>query len=137
MTTRPGGSAYNADDSGNPPLSGQGDVPLDSFGNRLMLARAHARERGILHTGSIREAADLCGFGRGAWTNWERGARPLELLAVVRRVSEYLDVSYDWLLYGGPLDLPPDRLTNRGGNGEADDGEHGVLYLNQPTQTAA
>jgi transcriptional regulator with XRE-family HTH domain len=72
-------------------------VPTDSFGNRLMLARAYA---GHL---SIREAADLCDIGRGAWTNWERGARPVDMLEITEAISEKLGVDREWLLFGGPL----------------------------------
>lgn len=75
----------------------RGRIPADTLAHRLMLARAMA---GHL---SIREAADLCGYGRGAWTNWERGARPLDVLDVVRVVAERLDVDEEWLLFGGPL----------------------------------
>lgn len=80
-------------------------VPADSFGNRLMLARAHAGHV-VYSLGrilSIREAADLCGLGRGAWTNWERGARPIGESDIVRIVSEKLGVDPDWLRDGGPL----------------------------------
>src|SRR2546421_6139646 len=75
----------------------RGGIPADTFANRLILARAYA---GHL---SQREAADLCGLGRGAWTNWERGARCRDLLDVVGKVSEKLGVDHDWLLFGGPL----------------------------------
>jgi hypothetical protein len=82
----------------------RGRVPADTFANRLILARALA---GHL---SIREAADLCKpLGRGAWTNWERGARPADLLETARIISEKLDVDFDWLLFGGPLDGPRGR----------------------------
>lgn len=77
-----------------------GAVPNDSFGNRLMLARAHA---GHL---SIREAAELCDIGRGAWTNWEKGARPVGLIEIAEVVSEKLGVDRDWLIFGGPLTTP-------------------------------
>lgn len=89
-----------------------GGVPHDTFGNRLMLARAHA---GHL---SIREAADLCQLGRGAWTNWERGARPIDRDEVAEIVSEKLGVDYEWLRYGGPLAIPVRRVgTTRRRNG--------------------
>lgn len=82
----------------------RGRIPADTFANRLILARALA---GHL---SIREAADLCKpLGRGAWTNWERGARPADLLETARIISEKLDVDFDWLLFGGPLDGPRGR----------------------------
>lgn len=82
-------------------------IPTDTFGRRLMLARDYA---GNL---SIREAADLCGIGRGAWTNWERGARPVDMLEVVEIVSEKLKVDRDWLLFGGALTKPESSLRSR------------------------
>lgn len=73
-----------------------GRIPADTLSNRLTLARKLA---GL----SIRDAADLCGFGRGAWTNWEKGARPLDLLEITGVIAEKLDVDLDWLRFGGPL----------------------------------
>jgi transcriptional regulator with XRE-family HTH domain len=75
-----------------------GRIPGDTFAHRLLLARAMA---GHL---SIREAADLCEVGRGAWTNWERGSRPLDILNLALKIAQRLDVDEDWLLWGGPLD---------------------------------
>lgn len=74
-----------------------GGIPADTFANRLILARAHA---GHL---SIDAAAKLCGLGRGAWTNWEKGARPMDMLGTVEIISEKLGVDADWLLNGGGL----------------------------------
>lgn len=82
------------------PAAAQRRIPKDTFGNRLMLARALA---GHL---SIREAADLCGLGRGAWTNWERGARPVGEVAILDVISEKLDVDRKWLERGGALAAP-------------------------------
>src|SRR5262245_11706143 len=76
-------------------------IPADSFGHRLMLSRSHA---GNL---TIEDAAKRCGFSRQAWTNWERGARPRDLLDVVDQVAEHLQIDHDWLLYGGPLAPAP------------------------------
>lgn len=83
----------------------RGRVPADTLANRLMLARALA---GHL---SIREAAELCGLGRGAWTNWERGARPADVLEIVPLIAERLDVDEHWLLWGGPLEGPRGRVV--------------------------
>jgi transcriptional regulator with XRE-family HTH domain len=80
---------------------------VDSFGNRLKLARAHA---GHL---SIREAADRCDIGRGAWTNWERGARPADIIEVAAVVACRLGVDRDWLLFGGPLTTIEPRSLRR------------------------
>lgn len=86
MTTEPQQSATQ-----------RGGIPADSFANRLMLARAYA---GHL---SIREAADLCGIGRGAWTNWEKGARPADIIEITAVIADKLSVDRNWLLFGGQL----------------------------------
>lgn len=83
-----------------------GRVPADTLSNRLMLARKLA---GL----SIRDAADLCGYGRGAWTNWERGARPLDLLDITGVIAEKLDIDINWLRFGGPLVPAQGRSTRR------------------------
>jgi len=72
-----------------------------------MLARAHAGHI------SIREAADLCDLGRGAWTNWEKGARPYDKQEIAEIVAEKLGVNYDWLLNGGALEAPARRPSRR------------------------
>jgi transcriptional regulator with XRE-family HTH domain len=82
----------------------RGRVPADTLSNRLMLARKLA---GL----SIREAADQCGLGRGAWTNWENGARPLDLLEVTGTIADKLDIDVDWLRFGGALAGPRGRET--------------------------
>jgi transcriptional regulator with XRE-family HTH domain len=82
----------------------KGRIPADTLANRLMLARALA---GHL---SIREAADLCGLGRGAWTKWERGSRPSDVLEIVPLIAEKLDVDEQWLMWGGPLEGPRGRV---------------------------
>lgn len=88
----------------------RGRIPADTLPNRLMLARKLA---GL----SIREAADLCELGRGAWTKWENGARPLDLLEITGVIAEKLDVDVDWLRFGGalagPRGIPTARLTRR------------------------
>jgi hypothetical protein len=75
----------------------RGDIPADTFANRLLLARTHA---GYL---TVKEAAERCGLNYGSWSNWERGVRPRDLLEVVRDVSVGLRIDYEWLLFGGPL----------------------------------
>lgn len=82
----------------------RGRIPADTLANRLMLARALA---GHL---SIREAADLCGLGRGAWTKWERGTRPSDVLEIVPLIAEKLEVDEQWLMWGGPLEGPRGRV---------------------------
>ncbi|HET8640563.1 MAG TPA: helix-turn-helix transcriptional regulator [Pseudonocardiaceae bacterium] len=93
-------------DSGHD-TSGGARIPVDSFANRLMLARSHA---GHL---SIREAADLCDLGRGAWTNWERGAKPVDIIPIATRIAERLKIDREWLLFGGPLTEPATPTLRR------------------------
>lgn len=90
-----------------PDIAGQGRIPADTFSNRLLLARALAG-----HV-SIREAADMTGLNRGAWDGWERGRRPRDILDVVRRIADALDVDFNWLLLGGPLAGPRGVPTKR------------------------
>lgn len=78
-------------------------VPADTFANRLILARAQA---GHL---SIREAADKCGIGRGAWTNWEKGAQPADYDELVDVIATELECDPCWLRDGGPLAPAPPR----------------------------
>lgn len=73
------------------------DIPADTFANRLILSRVHA---GWL---TVKEAAERCGLNYGSWSNWERGARPRDLLDVVGKVAEGLRIDEEWLLFGGPL----------------------------------
>jgi transcriptional regulator with XRE-family HTH domain len=86
------------------PQEPKGRIPADTLANRLMLARALAGHI------SIREAADVCGLGRGAWTNWERGSRPVDILEIVPIIAEKLDVDEQWLMWGGPLEGPRGRV---------------------------
>ena len=92
-----------------PAASTQGRIPADTFSNRLLLARALAG-----HV-SIREAALMTGLNRGAWEGWEHGRRPRDILDVVRRIADALDVDHDWLLFGGPLAGPRGMPTKRTG----------------------
>lgn len=80
-----------------PTAASEGDIPADTLANRLLLARTHA---GYL---TVKEAAERCGLNYGSWSNWERGARPRELLDVVRAIADGLHMNYEWLLFGGPL----------------------------------
>ena len=93
----------------------RGGIPVDSFANRLMLARAYA---GHL---SIREAADLCDLGRGAWTNWGKGARPADIIDIATAVADKLGVDRDWLLFGGQLaEAEPRTLRRRDRHGRSE-----------------
>lgn len=89
------------------PEERRGRVPADTLAVRLMLARTLA---GHL---SIREAADLCGVGRGAWTKWERGTRPSDPLETLPLIAEKLDVDEHWLMWGGPLEGPHGRVVTK------------------------
>lgn len=48
----------------------------------------------------MEKAAQAAGVSPATWSTWERGAHPRDLLDVVRRVSEGLDVDRDWLVWG-------------------------------------
>src|ERR1044072_9203011 len=111
----------------------RGGIPADSFSNRLMLARAHA---GHL---SIREAADLCDLGRGAWTNWEKGARPADIIDIATVVADKLGVDRDWLLFGGQLAEAESRQSRRIRSVKEpyiSDGDHLTSRGERPTRTS-
>jgi len=72
-------------------------IPADTFGNRLMLARAQAGHI------SIREAAALCQVGRGAWTNWEKGTTPEYFDDLTDLIAAKLGCDREWLRHGGAL----------------------------------
>src|SRR5689334_10113329 len=72
------------------------DIPTDTFAHRLVLVRAY-REL------TVKEAAAKTGLGYGAWSNWERGSRPRDLLDVVEAISAGLGIDPVWLLNGGAL----------------------------------
>lgn len=88
-------------------LEGAGDIPGDTLANRLLLARTHA---GYL---TVKEAAERCGVNYGSWSNWERGAKPRDLLDTVQKISEGLGINHQWLLFGGPLVAGRGRPTKR------------------------
>jgi hypothetical protein len=107
----------------------KGAIPADTFAARLMLARMHA---GHL---SIREAADKCGIGRGAWTNWEHGARPVDRLEICRAIADALEIDYNWLLFGGPLTGPRGVPTSRKTTGPSGDTVAYPHRATRPTPT--
>jgi len=122
MTTEPQQSRPDSDSE--QPRSA---IPADSFANRLMLARAHADHL------SIREAAELCELGRGAWTNWEKGTLPGDIIEVATIVAEKLKVDREWLLFGGQLAQAGPRRSGRGSRST-----HGCSTVDrsEPVQTA-
>lgn len=84
-------------------------VPTDTFGNRLILVR---RE---LHL-TVKEAAAKCGVHYATWSTWENGTKPGDMAQVVSTIASRLRVRRDWLMWGGPLVMPPtpgDEGTNR------------------------
>lgn len=87
--------------------STRGAIPADTLAARLLLARHHA---GRL---SQREAADKCGLSYASWSNWEEGRLPRDVLDVVQRVADALDINRDWLLFGGPLLPARGKSTKR------------------------
>ncbi len=81
-------------------------IPVDTFGNRLILVRAH-----LGHL-TVKEAAEKCTLNYGSWSNWERGKLPRDKIEVADAISEALGIDRDWLLHGGPLEPP--AKTRRG-----------------------
>lgn len=72
-------------------------IPADTFGHRIMLARAEA---GNL---TIEQAATRCGLLSQSWGGWERGRMPRDKVDVADAISDGLEIDRDWLLHGGPL----------------------------------
>ena len=83
-----------------------GRVPVDSFSNRLVLAR---RLAGM----TIEQAAEAADLSKSSWANWENGRRPQDRLEVCRAIADALDVDFDWLVFGGPLLPARGRMTRR------------------------
>ena len=75
-------------------------IPTDTFAHRLLLVRAHHGHM------TVKDAAARCGLNYGAWSKWEHGALPRDILDVTDAIAEGLDVDRDWLLHGGPLTAP-------------------------------
>jgi len=46
------------------------------------------------------EVAQKCGVSRVTWTNWERGAMPRNMAAVVARIHNATGADRDWLMWG-------------------------------------
>lgn len=72
-------------------------IPADTFANRLMLARAQAGHMSVV------AAAELCGVGRGAWGNWEKGAQPESFDDLTELIAKRLGCDLEWLRHGGAL----------------------------------
>lgn len=102
MTASTGEHTEQAADNG-PGL----DIPTDTFAHRLVLVRAF---RGL----TVKEAAAKTGLGYGSWSNWERGARPRDILEAVEAISDGLGIDPVWLLNGGALTRPGGRRIRWG-----------------------
>jgi len=76
-----------------------GRVPVDTFGHRLLLARAELRL-------TIEQAAAKCDLLSQSWGQWERGVTPRDIVDVVEAIAEGLGMDRDWLLRGGALARP-------------------------------
>lgn len=121
MTASTGDPAATASTSDSPTPQAQGDIPADTFGARLVLARYHA---GRL---SIEKAAAKCGLNSGNWVRWEDGALPRDKVEVAQAVSDGLGINREWLLWGGPL------LSSRGGLAKRPP-TNTVRYLRRPVR---
>jgi transcriptional regulator with XRE-family HTH domain len=75
-------------------------VPTDSFAHRLLLVRAQLGHM------TVKDAAAKSGLNYAAWSKWEHGAMPRDILEVVEAISEGLGVDHEWLLRGGALSRP-------------------------------
>jgi hypothetical protein len=102
MTASTGDAAAIAGATSSPTSPAQGDIPADTFGARLVLARYHAGRF------SIEKAAEKCGLNSENWRRWEEGAKPRDKVDVAQAVSEGLGINLNWILFGGPL-LPAAR----------------------------
>ena len=78
--------------------------PADTFGGRL--ARVRQDSGGL----TVAAAAGRVGIDDSSWRNWEAGrAKPRDLIAVCRRISEEFGYEYEWLVLGGALEPPSTR----------------------------
>lgn len=81
----------------------RGRIPADTLSNRLTLARKLA---GM----TIEQAAEAAGLNKSSWANWETGRRPHGETEVIGRIADALDIDFNWLLLGGPLEGPRGRV---------------------------
>lgn len=79
-------------------------VPTDTFANRLVLVRRDQRL-------SVKEAAERCGVKHSTWSLWENGTKPSDLLRTVTAISDTLGVDRGWLMFGGSLAKPGNKVT--------------------------
>lgn len=110
MTNQPGdlGDSANLAEgaSARPPSRRR---PADTFAVRLILSRH-------LNGMTIGEAARASGINDATWATWEGGRRPRDILEVCRRISDALDIDYEWLLFGGSLAGPRGVATRPEGD---------------------
>jgi transcriptional regulator with XRE-family HTH domain len=105
----------------------RGRIPADTFSNRLLLSRALAGHI------SIREACERTGLNRGNWQEWERGRRPQDILDVARTIADTLDIDFNWLLLGGPLENPRGRPVRKSTERIAEDTPSYTALASRPT----
>jgi hypothetical protein len=77
--------------------TGEGDIPLDTFGTRLAIVRQS------MGGWNIKRAALECGLDPGSWGAWEKGASPQRREEIARKISDRTRFSYQWLMVGGAL----------------------------------
>lgn len=68
-------------------------TPTDSFGLRLLALR---RELKITQ----KSAAARCEVRQATWNDWEHGASPQNMAAVVERIADEFGVDRTWLMWG-------------------------------------
>lgn len=97
------------------PDPGQPYIPEDTLASRLVQLR-----HGLGLTQA--EAAEKCDLDDGSWSNWERGARPRDMVDVVAKITDALHVDRDWLMWGqNRKDLTPADLRLIHSDTEAED----------------
>lgn len=77
-------------------IGGRNWRPSDTLPNRLVLVRA---ERGL----SQKSAALACGVTARVWQGLEEGRSARDERAILKKISENLDVDLGWLAFGGEL----------------------------------
>ena len=81
-------------------------IPVDTFGARLAIVRQRLKW-------NVSEAARECGLKPATWKTWEElDTLPRDIFDVCTKISQRTGCRYEWLLMGGPLELPKD-VRNR------------------------
>jgi transcriptional regulator with XRE-family HTH domain len=108
-----------------------GAVPADTFAVRLVLVRHHAGRA------SIEQAAKRCGLNPGNWAHWEDGRQPRDRVDIAQKISDALDVDFEWLLLGGPLTGARGRPVDHPATREYPDRANGKPKDTRPTGRAS